>query len=94
MPCESYTAHERIEMANAEANRLARMLCALCRQCEAQDAEHWIAEAGAADWWADHKRRDAEREAREAAERERVATAREALAKLSPSERAALGWRP
>ena len=44
-----------------------------------------------ADWWEEHQAADAKREKKEAAERERKRTSKQALAKLSKKERKALG---
>lgn len=43
-----------------------------------------------ADWWEEHQAADRKREAREKTDRERQATKRRALAKLTPAERKAL----
>ena len=72
MPCrDEYADANALSLARQRSNDLAQMLCALCRQCEAQDAAHWIDEAGAGAWWTAHKREDERRLAADA-ERQRA----------------------
>lgn len=106
MPCrDEYADDNALSIARQRSNDLAQMLCALCHHCEAQDAAHWIDEAGARQWWESHKREDARREALEA-ERQRaeaaqqrierraiVSAMRERVIVLTDDELAAMGLR-
>lgn len=98
MPCNSgpypdddYTYRKRIE-------KLEAMLCALCRVVDIADAlahidwkEAGITEKDFRDWWQEHQRRDIARREGELARERQAKLKRDALAKLTPDERKALG---
>lgn len=93
MPCTDWDApaRDRVE-ARELIDRLTRMLCTALGTCEAKGIKSVFAPGSEiALWWADHKKKDANRLAREAAERRKEEAKKAALAKLSTEEKAALG---
>ena len=85
MPCRYYTVSEEAEMADAERDRLTRLLCEACDKIFGGSTKKATSELK--QWWLDHEEMDRERlhQERERAVRE---TARQAaLNKLTPKER-------
>lgn len=93
MPCND---GPRLEDELRERNtHLAQMLCWLMNRLEGHHAE-WTAKALNTNhmlkmWWKEHKRLDAERKQLEEAKVKAEQVRQQAIAKLSPSERRALG---
>ncbi len=102
MPCLS--SQGMYDHTDSEARRkvekLEAMLCALIRMTgleEALEKADWK-EAGVGgqelkSWWHEHQRKDVDRRNRERLAAEAEQRRKEALAKLTPEERAALGIR-
>jgi hypothetical protein len=85
--CDGKLSAETIELINT----LTRLSCEYCHQLE----QHGIpVPLYAKTWWEEHKRMDAEREAREEAEKRATILRMVALSKLTPDERQALGHSP
>ena len=97
MPCRC-DEMETSDQYRQEADKMAAMLCSLCEMLEQQtDTAHlsrletWP--ASVRKWWADHKKKDAERVAQEEAAERKQMLKRMALSKLTQEERDALGVR-
>jgi len=92
MPCMSYTPEEQASEAYAKLDRYAQMLCRAMRALEElEQLHHPRVTKRMRSWWKDHKIKDAQRIKEEAMARRAKQAKREALAKLTPEERAALG---
>jgi hypothetical protein len=105
MPCRC-DEFETPAQYKQEADKLAAMLCSLCEHLERgekeiEQSDYRVDEsnpcaintwpASVRKWWKDHKRKDEERKAKEAAEERKRELRASALAKLSKEERAVLG---
>ncbi|SRR6266404_1370914 len=92
MPCTYYTAEEKRRFDQEEINKLTRMLCTaeklLHRTGKHPTAEE---EQEVCDWWVQHRKMDAQREASEKLykleQAEEKAARAKAKAKLTPAER-------
>ena len=93
---EQWSLHERLDLAT-------RLLCRLLSKLEAEGLTDKFMDQEMASWWRRHQELDRARIAAEEAEKKRVKEIRskaqrearlrrEALKKLSPAERAALGF--
>jgi len=90
MPCQSYSDRDLLAFSRKEIDDLTRMLCAICRDTERRG--FGMPNDEITTWWTDHKRKDAERKARESASMERSAVREKALLKLTQVEREVLGF--
>lgn len=95
MPC--YDGRDNIREVYVEKGTQTARLCAVFKVLEQQhrlhqtlDACDWygsgVSKKSTLEWWERHKREDAERIAREQAEREREQRRKKVLAKLSKEE--------
>ncbi len=103
MPCSDQpTYYERTAIAQRELNKVNAMLCGVLTSAEnlgilgtvlqnVNETECGVTIASIRSWFNRHKKEDARRKAREEATRKQEEVKREALAKLSPEERKALG---
>lgn len=97
MPCrddgaELYEERHENRQLRERNDKLAQMLCSLCSFLESNRYTHVFKYiSGLSEWWAEHKRIDALRMAKEKAEREKVWLKNKALAKLTQEERQVLG---
>lgn len=102
MPCRDYESDSWGQTFNnikfkEQADRLARIACAVLTTLQEQDKQELMVQILRNDevreWWEAHQ--EADRKAREAeAEKKRIAKLkRDALAKLTPEEKKALGLR-
>lgn len=91
MPCESGPSDPRDD----EIRRLRRMLCATARKVRGEklDDDQQVALASAEVWLVKHDAADRKRKKQEQEMRDMDKTRSEALKKLTPSERKALGLR-
>jgi hypothetical protein len=103
MPC--YDDRDNIRYVETEKEhdgKMAARLCAVFTVLEAKGTlmqtlkeaswpEAGVTAKGTLRWWEDHKRLDLERKRREREDRERYRDKQNALKKLTPAERKALG---
>ena len=94
---EAWTQYAVNNMASANDDRPVIELCGVLKELTPEQLERIVYNAhnktarDLADWWEEHQAADATRELREAAEAKREQLRQEALAKLSDSEKEALG---
>jgi hypothetical protein len=104
MPCRDYdsdTPKRAEDFAHhfLHAGETAELLCSLMKNIESAKVEanadlSWIVPTNVALWWEQHKIRDKEKAAVEAAARKTKELRGKALAKLSVEEKLALGLKP
>lgn len=89
MPCsDGAPSREQLERENRDHQTMTRLACDRCREIEARGG---VVPEWAREWWQEHKRRDAERLRRDAQGRREAEIRKNAIAKLTPEERAELG---
>ena len=91
MPCmDGGPTREELERERADFETITRLACDRCQELEGSGdpIPPW-----AASWWARHKVADARRARRQEAIQRDQEAREAALAKLTPQERAALGFR-
>ncbi len=89
MPCsDGGPSYEQTQRDAEEHQILTRLACDRCREIEARGG---LVPTWAQEWWTDHKREDAEREAQNQRAKQEAAIRRRAIAKLTPEEREELG---
>jgi hypothetical protein len=97
MPCRSddYPAGPtQAELYKKEADKVTDLLCSFCEMVE-RAGDLTLMPSKVRDWWEAHKELDRKRRAKEDAERKKREAAnklrQDALAKLTPAEKKALG---
>ena len=89
MPCRDYgPTPQEAERDLRFHQTMVRLACDRCRELEARGGTvpDWAQE-----WWQGHRRRDDERQQREAQAQREAEIRKRAVAKLTPEERAELG---
>ena len=89
MPCQSDYGDEIYY--KSKCDQLTRMLCDVCKKAESITDHEWLFTSELRAWWDDHKKADAERNAREDAKAEENRKKRVALDKLTHDEMKLLG---
>lgn len=93
MPCHDYgIAEAHYDDCKRRKDDIVRMFCAVLSRLESEGVVNSYTHEvkGLPEWWEDHKERDRQRLAAEAAEKERKRLRRSGLKKLTKAEREAL----
>lgn len=103
MPCLTYdpiTSERHVQEITKERNNFEAALCAVLTVCEKENinvidmidyAEAGITKKQVESWWEEHKEKDAIRRKTEREAKRKEELKQQALKKLSPAERKALG---